>query len=473
MNLRGEGLPRVPVWRNLLSRTLHPPKCLSRIVPFEPKTDSNEFEITNLVPTATAENRGAAPDPADITICIWEDGSSDSAPLTWQSDSVLVYMIADLVTASHGRTADETTPAMAAHFNDSVRALVGAKRIQTAILELLSCRPGDCKGAAILIHPPVAGGFSQAMAQSALRLAEPGQIMLSPVVARRFQEFPGIELRAVPALTTGGTGHAGLMELVWTSAERLASLRNTAPAASTPDVGAPLGATMIVDRPSTASPNDVVSAGSRRRAASDAIEAAAKNTGEAGLTNGDATFHEGLEDLEERQSFVTKSRVVVGAIVIVLVVVGMVLFHPWSSSNVQPNPKQYETPTAEQPVTVPETPANVPESPPAEQPVPDVQAKPQPPVVMQPAIKKPALVAKEKPRKPEDTPIQGFEGNSTYDGMTQKDILRLLKWARSDAGNGNYEKAAQEYRVILQLQPNNPDAKEGLRKIQLAQGGNQ
>jgi hypothetical protein len=76
---------------------------------------------------------------------------------------------------------------------------------------------------------------------------------------------------------------------------------------------------------------------------------------------------------------------------------------------------------------------------------------------------------KDKAKKPEDTPIQGFEGNSTYDGMTQKDIPRLLQWARSDAGNGNYAKAAQEYRVILQLQPYNADAKEGLRKIQVAQ----
>ena len=85
--------------------------------------------------------------------------------------------------------------------------------------------------------------------------------------------------------------------------------------------------------------------------------------------------------------------------------------------------------------------------------------------------KKPPVTATDtvETKKPEDTPIQGFEGNNTYDGMTQKDIPRLLQWARSDAGNGNYAKAAQEYRVILQLEPGNPDAREGLRKIQVAQ----
>jgi hypothetical protein len=80
---------------------------------------------------------------------------------------------------------------------------------------------------------------------------------------------------------------------------------------------------------------------------------------------------------------------------------------------------------------------------------------------------------KHNAKKPEDKTIQGFEGDSTYDGMTQRDIPRLLQWARSDAGNGRYEKAAREYRVVLQLQPNNPDAKEGLRRIQLAQQGDQ
>jgi hypothetical protein len=104
--------------------------------------------------------------------------------------------------------------------------------------------------------------------------------------------------------------------------------------------------------------------------------------------------------------------------------------------------------------------------------VPDFHAKPQ--LIAKPPVKPPVdKTAKDKTKKPEDTPIVGFEGNSTYDGMTQRDIPRLLQWARSDAGNGNYAKAAQEYRVILQLQPNNPDAREGLRKIQLAQGRDQ
>ena len=164
---------------------------------------------------------------------------------------------------------------------------------------------------------------------------------------------------------------------------------------------------------------------------------------------------------------------VVGAIAVVLVAVGLVLFHPWSGSNVQPKLQPHDTPSETSPATT-EPPISSTPQPPPVAPVPDSQAKPQPPVV-KPPVKLVDKTAKDKDKtkKPEDTPIVGFEGNSTYDGMTQRDISRLLQWARSDAGNGNYAKAAQEYRVILQLQPNNPDAKEGLRKIQLAQGRDQ
>jgi hypothetical protein len=436
------------------------------MVPFEPKTDSKEFEIPNPEQSPATGSRMAASAAADLTIRVWRrDGGGGTAALTWHSESVLVYMIADLVAASHGRSAVEMPAAMAAHFDNSLHALVAAKRIENAILEFLACRPGDYMGAAVLIHPPVAAGFSQGMAQSALRLAEPGQIILSEEVSQRFQDLPGIELRAVPALTTGGTEHAGLAELIWTSPERLASLRNSANVAPpTSEVGPPVGATMIVNSPfatprsNPASGSERIETGSRRPSATE------------GFKNREGAFEEGLAEFEERRSFITGSKMVVGAVVIVLVVVALVLFHPWSSSNVPPKSPASETEAAT-PTTEPPT-SNVPQPPPVAQPVTEPPAKPLPPVAKKAGKNKTPLDKTPKDnaaKKPEDTPIVGFEGNNTYDGMTQKDISRLLQWARSDAGNGNYAKAAQEYRVILQLQPYNSDAKEGLRKIQVAQ----
>jgi hypothetical protein len=438
------------------------------MVPFEPKTDSKEFAIPNPEQSPATGTRIAASAAADLTIRVWRrDGGGSTAALDWQSESVLVYMIADLVAASHGRTAVEMPTAMAAHFDNALHALLAAKRIEHAILEFLACRPGDYMGAAVLIHPPVAAGFSQGMAQSALRLAEPGQIILSEEVSRRFQDLPGIELRAVPALTTGGTEHAGLAELIWISPERLASLRNSAIVASTTsEVGPPVGATMIVNSPFATPRGNTVSG-------SDRIDTASREPSAAeGFKNREGAFEEGLAEFEERRSFITGSKMVVGAVAIVVIIVALVLFHPWSGSNVQPRSQGNETPAV--PNTTTETPtSSIPQPPSVVHPAPEQPAKPQPPVTKPPVASKTPTDKtgkdKEKAKKPEDTPIQGFEGNSTYDGMTQRDIPRLLQWARSDAGNGNYAKAAQEYRVILQLQPYNSDAKEGLRKIQVAQ----
>ncbi|PYX70701.1 MAG: hypothetical protein DMG78_17945, partial [Acidobacteria bacterium] len=411
------------------------------MVPFEPKTDSKEFEIPNPEQSAATGSRIAASAAADLTIRVWRrDGGGGTAALDWQNESVLVYMIADLVAASHGRIAVEMPAAMAAHFDNSLHALVAAKRIENAILEFLACRPGDYMGAAVLIHPPVAAGFSQGMAQSALRLAEPGQIILAEEVSRRFQDFPGIELRAVPALTTGGTEHAGLAELIWTSPERLASLRNSANVApATSEVGLPVGATMIVNSPLATSRSNAASGSERIDTASRRPSAAEE------FKNREGAFEEGLAEFEERRSFITGSRMVVGAVAIVLVIVALGLFHPWSGSRVQPKSQVDETPAGTATATTTETPASSIPQPPVVQPPPEQPAKLQPlpakpPVTIKTPTQKTAK-DKDKAKKPEDTPIQGFEGNSTYDGMTQKDIPRLLQWARSDAGNGNYAKA--------------------------------
>jgi len=423
-------------------------------VPFEPKTDSKEFEVSNPGHGAGASG-SAASEPADLTIRVWRQDSG-AGSITWVSDSMLVYMMADLVAASQGRTAVELPNALCAHFENSSQALVAAKRIQTAILEFVACRPGDYIGAAVLVHGTANGGFSQGMAQSALRLAEPGQIILSEQVARRLQPFPGLELRDVPALTTGGNEHAGLSELVWTSPEKLAALRSSASAAPATNLGAPVGATMIVNAPLAP----------RHDSPKTAARTVGKDDGKASETvygpvrTQEGGFQEALADFEEHSSFLTGSRILIVAIAIVLVAVGLAWFHPWSSTKRTPvvntPPSGTETlgttNSASDSGTTTETPVTV-------------THEPEPP-------KQPKKPVVEKKKKPDVVVIHNFEGNSTYDGMTQNDIPTLLGWARSDQGNGRYTKAAQEYRVILAMQPNNADAKEGLRKIQIAQEGN-
>ena len=54
------------------------------------------------------------------------------------------------MTASQGR-ADDSTSAMTAHFDSTGRALVAARRVETAILEFLGCRPADPLAAAAVV----------------------------------------------------------------------------------------------------------------------------------------------------------------------------------------------------------------------------------------------------------------------------------------------------------------------------------
>src|SRR5690349_11075587 len=99
---------------------------------FEPKIDSREFEVANAELESVSTARDAASDGADITIRIWRrEGSEAGGALTWDAENALVYMISDLVVASHGRAASELPAVMTAHFSNARQAIVAAQRIQT------------------------------------------------------------------------------------------------------------------------------------------------------------------------------------------------------------------------------------------------------------------------------------------------------------------------------------------------------
>jgi Flp pilus assembly protein TadD len=52
-------------------------------------------------------------------------------------------------------------------------------------------------------------------------------------------------------------------------------------------------------------------------------------------------------------------------------------------------------------------------------------------------------------------------------GLSKGDIPVLLSRARSAMGAGRYEDARNAYRKILQLQPDNQEAEDGLHRIDL------
>lgn len=446
----------------------------------EPKIDSKEFELLG----GGMDPVPGVADLADITIRLWSrERAGSPGALNWKTESVMVYMIADLVAASRGRV-DASSSVMLAHFDSSGQALVAARRIQTAILEFLACRPGDSFVAAILIHAPssAAGGFSAVMAQGALRLAEPGQILLSEEMARRLQDSPGIELRSVPGLTTDGNDQTGLSQLVWASPERIAQLQSFTTGQRRTEAGPPMGATMIVNAGfgGTSSGNTATSSvGATGLIPQD--KAAATRTQK---FNADGTASPFGADEVAPPSFFTGTRLILGLAAMVLVGALVWLFYPKAPSM----PVSRGTDTSGVPTSNASGPTSgaVPNGAPVN-PV-DTKVDDTRPTPVD-AVVNPVIPDKGKSDKPlannsqkgkqgknkpseTDKPVKIDEPPAPpvmVDGMTVKDIPRLLEMARSDAGSGNYDKARREYTVVVRLQPNNADAKEGLRRLDVAQ----
>jgi cytoskeletal protein RodZ len=463
---------------------------------YEQKTEGREFKVAN-----PDRHRGSwsgdAPAPTDIAIRLWGLERSGRATLTWKADSVLVYMIADLVDASRGRIAEETLPVMAAHFDCSSQALLAARRIQTSILEFLACRPGDRVGGAIIIYVPRTTdptGLSGEMVRQELRHAMPGQILLAANVSQRLRDLPGIEFVTVSALTgmSDGSTETGLTELVWTTPERVALLRASVgdwsepQAPDSPDVGA----TRIVDSPfarperanASAPPvvhtNDFVMKDSSEaqslRAAH--VLANAQNWTQLSPDLEDSPGSSSGEAAEfEEQPLFTRTRVILGLVALVLVAALIaVLFRPRqltrgplpppqdqaagpASPEIQPPvPPKPETRTAETRTSETKTPKLEPAEKPAAKGSAAV-AKPQPPA--KPSVGNRVKSPTEAGVEPEIYHESG--------GFTARDVPQLLKMAQTDAGAGNYAQAKREYQKVLSLQPNNQDAKDGLRKLDL------
>jgi hypothetical protein len=491
-------LPGVLIWGNLQPELA---RRNNQMAQYEQKTDSREFEVADPDQHRGSRTGNAPAEATDIAIRLW--GPERSArSLTWKTDSVLVYMIADLVAASRGRIDEESPPVMAAHFDSSSQALLAARRIQTAILEFLVCRPGNRVGGAIVVYVPRTTdptGLSGEMVRQELRHAKPGQILLAANVSRRLRDLPGIEFVSGPALTGAGEGgqrgstetgstETGLTELVWTTPERVALLRESVGDWSEPQTtdSPAVGATLIVDSPfarrepmnATAPPvartNDFVMKDSSEpqslRAAQ--VLADAQNRSQFSEDLEDTPGSSSLEAAEfEEQPVFTRTRVILGVVALVLVAALIaILFRPTQVTRRPPPPRQDQAVGPVSPDSQPPVP------PAAETRTSETKTQKSESADEKPAAKAAVTVPRlQPPAKPSagnrvKNTTEGVEEPEIYHesgGFTLKDLPQLLKMAQIDAGAGNYAKAKREYQKVLSLQPNNQDAKDGLHKLDL------
>jgi hypothetical protein len=457
----------------------------------EPKTDSREFEVANPDQYASAWGGDARADLTEIAFRLWDASRSNRGrPLHWNAENALVYLIADLVGVSGGRVAEGGQPAMSAQFDSSGRALVCAKRIQQSLEEFVACRPGEPIGAAVFIYKPRSSeltGYSSELVQLALEKAKPGQILLAENVWDRLRDLPGADFRLIAAST--GDGQSELTELMWTTAERLAVLRDSVGDDMEPPVDAaknldqplPAGATLIVHSPvsrreplnEVAPPagmgklviKEVSGAGSQRAGQIPNITQDRAPAFERFQESPSSAFTDGLDEFAEQPLF-TRNRILLGAAGLVLVAALVtVLFRPSHVVKAPVVPQPDQTVGAESPAT-----------PPVVAPVAVDKPMLSAPATADPVAKTPVVATQpQKPSRPVvDTRVKNKKvadeepapPPSEVGGLSQKDIPYLLTTAQADFGAGRYDDARRKFRKVLTLQPGNQDAKEGLRRLE-------
>jgi hypothetical protein len=450
------------------------------------KTESQEFEIPNLgqAPDQWKENIRSA-NGTDITVRVSRTGYlAESGPITWKADSALVYMIADIVAASGGSFAEELPGAMTAHFGSSPQALVAAKRIQVSVLEFRACRPNQGVAAAILIHSPITNHplDSQRELEQVLGQASPGQILLEPGISAGLRNFPGAEFRA-SALQGAllGKPQAELMELIWTTANgRGYDSDQSAPLYV--DQPSLIGATRIVNspfrnvdnlenavfEPLPIAPKEAVSVETKQHSGGPSIQFAAP-TEESSVTRESEGTNTGnpllLDELDESPKRRQLAILAVAAVVAVVAIV-FVVRRP-----VSPTPSVIVDRSAPSGgnsngtgTTTSGTPATNPSSV-SDQSTPSQGNSSGTGTTTLGTSATTAKGGHSAGTKSKETTDPETESKRSIDGVSTKDIPGLLRLAQMDFNSGNYEKAEYDYNIVLKLQPGNPDAKQGLKKL--------
>jgi hypothetical protein len=407
--------------------------------------------------------------------------------------NALMFMIADLVTGSDGVLLTNPRAAMAAQFETPAKALKAAKQIQWSVLEFAGHRPDCGSAAAIVIHGEAEreliegrdSAGASAPGRSLLQYAQPTQILMTQGAYEKLREMPGLRFRPVtPTGTPGSDLVIRGQELIWRTPETLVRSSEVLPQA-----------TQIFAHNSEPLPVKVLPMPESILAHTDAIEEAMPDSAShelhvdsfrsvfppaAGALDqredvseqemlGSDSRTEGEQPVDLRSPLLKRSLAVASGVVLLSAVFGMIAYFRKPPA-VNHAPNVTHTTTVEQPAPTPSTPQ------------PD---KTDPSIGTGEQGSSNQLETKADTAKPKSSrgklhPVGQDPANPLPEGkqapprkgspdFTEKDIPALLRKAESDAGAGNYPDARREYEVVLQVDPNNATAKQGLRRLNLIQ----
>lgn len=391
-----------------------------------------------------------APSPlARLALRLWTPTSSE---LSWASESTVTHLITDLICASDGVLVEDT-PGMVAQFANPAQAFKAAKRIQWSLVEFCRHCPNLCLGAAAVIYDPTEclpglhGNPSQDPT-AVLEQAKPAQILGTGNASKQLRRIPGLQLREFSSRRHGSAEWRELQELLWTSSANLErvqeTLKNAARRVGRQDEQA------LASEPTA----DLSSADAYRAASPTQVRAQPPLVSEPGRDGLLPEFVEREPFWEDVRSRALWWLLAVGVLGILVTAVLL--------PRLRTKPVVLERPTAvpTAPVTGPGTVKE--ESPPPSEPLPEtVPASPQ----------KSADGQKMSARHPasDQQPHGQSRKPAEYEGLTEKDVPLLLRMAEKHAGAGNYEDARREFNTVLHLDPNNAEAKQGLRKLELSE----
>ena len=382
---------------------------------------------------------------ADLSIRLWTPAQlgSNSASVSWKTQTNFVFMIADVVSANQGILAEEPRSGMSAHFNGATQALKAAKSIERTIMEFSKQRPDDCLGAAIAVHRPIGlrpflegdpGPVSPAF--SLLRQAQPGQILVSRETYDHLRDLPGLQFQSLSGDATSGDS-----ELLWTSPETYAYFSSRLQEAIRRQ---PIGYEQVPVAAAEENP---------------AFQPPETEWSEFRPAAFSTSKLSALDPDESEVSWMASHRLLVSLAAVGILALATLYALPAlhtsapavnssvNSNDLQPASKQQEPPNK----NVPPVAAQAPEAAKIIPAVADTARKPE-------------------PRKPEAPKIVQSPPKpvAEYAGFTGRDIPLLLKKAESDAGAGDYDASRREYDIILHLEPGNLAARTGMSRVNLS-----
>jgi hypothetical protein len=421
----------------------------------------------------------AAPNAVLLQVHLWVGPKGASASEAADVPPPALAMAADLLQVRGGELRDSPAGSIAATFPDAVVAVNAARNLQRLVQGFSRAwQGGALGGCTTLMRVDEARDGIDAgslRGNQALKQAHPGQVLLVGGLCEAARSIPGLEFRSIAGVALGplgkkGTARQALQLLPPLHMEGFVEEPFEPKAVEEAPAAAP--APVPVPPVAESRPPAYVLVSSPPSGKSAAVPAATPSSGSMtavplGATRAvppapAAADEIGLFSREEKASGNGKSRWVILGGVAAAVIAGILMFTLRRASHPTPSPAQQMAAAASsEPAAAPAN--SVPASSEAPAPTPVVSTKTK---ANDAAHGKGAAHATNAPAEQEATEPAPIEDIRPAHGLTftPAEINSLIAHADKDSGNGNFDKAIQEYRLVLSREPANDLAKRGLAR---------